>query len=189
MVNKTDIELINGCIEEDNDCQRLLYNRYAGKMLVVCLRYSSNRAEAEDNMQDGFVRMFGSIKKFNFSGSFEGWLRRIMVNSSLRNYRKLSFQNEVEMKEGYDTSINENIVNQISEKELLEMVMKLPDGYRAVFNMFAIEGYEHTEIGEILGISAGTSRSQLSKARHWLQKELEKLESKKKINETPIGVQ
>ena len=188
MEHITDIDLIKGCIEEDRDCQRLLYDRYSGKMLVVCLRYSSNRSEAEDNLQDGFVRMFGSIKKFNFTGSFEGWIRRIMVNSSLRNYRKLSVVNEVEMRDDFDSVVNENIVNQISEKELLDLVMKLPDGYRVVFNMFAIEGYEHTEIAELLGINPGTSRSQLSKARQWLQKELEKLETKKKKNETSVDV-
>lgn len=147
------------------------------------MRYARSRQEAEDFLQDGFIKVFDNIKKFNYSGSFEGWVRRIMVNSALKNYRKASFHNEIMPEEEIEMGFDQGIVNKISEKELLELISKLPDGYRMVFNLFAIEGYEHKEIAEMMGINEGTSRSQLNKARHWLQKELARWQPKKKMNE------
>ncbi|MGV3596359.1 MAG: RNA polymerase sigma factor [Bacteroidota bacterium] len=169
----TEEELIKGCIREDRTCQQKLYKTYAGKMLVVCLRYCRSRQEAEDILQDGFIRVFDNIKKFSFNGSFEGWVRRIMINCALRNYRKSSYQKEqIGIAEDYDIPEDTGVYDKLSEKELMVMINDLPEGYRMVFNLYAIEGYSHKEIADTLGINEGTSRSQLNKARKQLQKKL-----------------
>lgn len=174
----TEAELIQGCIQENTACQQKLYKTYAGKMLVVCMRYTRNRQEAEDVLQDGFIRVFDNIKKFNFTGSFEGWVRRIMINCALRNFRKSSYQKEqIGIDDNYDIPEDTGVYDKLSEKELLIMINELPEGYKMVFNLYAIEGYSHKEIGEIMDINEGTSRSQLNKARKQLQKKL--MEQKK----------
>lgn len=169
----TEEELIKGCIREDRTCQQKLYKTYAGKMLVVCLRYCRSRQEAEDILQDGFIRVFDNIKKFSFNGSFEGWVRRIMINCALRNYRKSSYQKEqIGIADDYDIPEDTGVYDKLSEKELMVMINDLPEGYKMVFNLYAIEGYSHKEIADTLGINEGTSRSQLNKARKQLQKKL-----------------
>ncbi len=163
-------ELIRGCINEDKACQRELYERYCGLMFAVCLRYSRHRAEAQDLLQDGFIKVFDNISKFSFNGSFEGWIRRIMVNTALNNFKKGSVRNEQFGIEEYQVeAVQPKAESNMREKELLKIIQMLPDGYRHVFNLYAIEGYNHKEIGEALGISESTSRSQLSKARKWIQ--------------------
>ncbi len=180
----TEEELINGCIREEKSYQQRLYKTYAGKMLVVCMRYTRNRQEAEDVLQDGFIRVFDNIKKFSFNGSFEGWIRRIMINCALRNFRKSSYQKEqIGIAEDYDIPTNAKIYDKLSEQELLKMIDELPDGYKMVFNLYAIEGYSHKEIADMMDINEGTSRSQLNKARKYLQKkliELQEIEDKAK---------
>ena len=139
-------------------------------MLVVCLRYARHRLEAEDILQDAFIKIFDNIGNFGFRGSFDGWIRRIVVNTALKNYRKSSFQQEqIGLKEELDVPIDPVIYADLHEAELLDLISRLPDGYRVVFNLYAIEGYSHREIAETLQVKESTSRSQLVKARKLLQ--------------------
>ena len=178
----TEMELIKGCIQEKKACQRELFARFSGKMMSVCMRYARNRAEAEDILQEGFIRVFDNISKFRFQGSFEGWVRRIMVNSALKFYSKKAFKQEFPGIESYhEQSTDPVIYSQLSEQELLNMVAELPDGYRLVFNLYIIEGYSHKEIGKMLKIGESTSRSQLTKARKMLQQKVLASVEKEKI--------
>ena len=166
----TEFELIQGCLREDRHAQRELFNRYAGKMMTVCLRYARHRMEAEDLLQDAFIKIYNSIKSFESKGSFEGWIRRIVVNTALKNVSRHSFQKEGIGLEGVlESSEVPSVFSQLSEQELLGLITKLPDGYRVCFNLYVIEGFSHREIGETLGIEESTSRSQLVKARNMLQ--------------------
>ncbi len=144
------------------------------------MRYSKNRAEAEDCLQEGFIKVFSKINSFEFKGSFEGWVRRIMVNTVIEHYRKKQLEIVVDdfpiVKEEMD---DDEPVPLVSQQELLEVIQELPPKYRIVFNMYAIEGFTHKEIAEEIGISEGTSKSNLSRARQWLKKSIElKLKSK-----------
>lgn len=173
-------DLINGCLREDRDCQRELYQRFAGKMLAVCMRYAGNRMEAEDMLQDGFIKVFDNIGKFKKEGSLEGWVRRIMVNTSINKIRsqKVHFESIGETSDEF-TMQERNVIERMSEKDILQLVSQLPSGYRYVFNMYAIEGLSHKEIAANLGIEEASSRSQYAKAKKYLQQQLAKLE---KIN-------
>ena len=146
-------------------------------MYAVCLRYARSTADASDILQEGFVKVFTKMDQFNFQGSFEGWVRRIMVNTALRTYQRQRFDFE---QSGYerlpDMPVDPDALATLSEKELLLLIAKLPDGYRVVFNLVAIEGYSHAEAAELLGIQESTSRSQLTKARRWLIEQLDLLE-------------
>jgi len=136
----------------------------------VCKRYARYNAEAQDFMQEGFVRVFKYLEQYNFEGSFEGWIRRIMVNTALKNLKKKSVTHEFPGLENYkERSVDPDIFSKLSEEELLKLIGELPTGYKIVFNMYAIEGYSHKEIGQELGIGESTSRSQLVKARRLLQ--------------------
>jgi RNA polymerase sigma-70 factor (ECF subfamily) len=140
-------------------------------MYGVCLRYARDSAEAEDIMQEGFVRVFNKIGQFEFKGSFEGWMRRIMVNTALEKFRKQERLYPVEeMKIFEATEWVEETISSITAEDLLRIIQQLPPRYRMVFNLFAIEGYSHVEIGEMMNISEGTSKSNLSRARVILQK-------------------
>ena len=174
--------LIKGCIAGDRAFQTKLYNLFAPRMLGVCMRYSKNREEAEEVLQEGFLRMFTYLKKFRGDGSFEGWIRKIMVNCALSRYRKKSTLHPVMGLEAfhYDGADQTNIASNMDAKELLLLVQSLPPGYRMVFNLYVFEGYKHREIAEVLGISEGTSKSNLSDARAFLQKAL--LPKKKLMN-------
>ena len=166
--------LIKGCIAGDRAFQTKLYDLYASKMLGVCLRYSKNREEAEEVLHEGFLRVFTYIKKFRGDGSFEGWIRKIMVNAALHRYRsKIHLSPVVHIDAVGNNAVAEsNILSNLDAKELLSLVQSLPAGYRIVFNLFVFEGYKHREIAETLGISEGTSKSNLSDARAFLQKAL-----------------
>lgn len=172
--------LIKGCIAGDRACQAKLYDLYAPQMLGVCMRYSKNREEAEEGLSEGFLRVFTYIKKFRGEGSFEGWIRRIMVNCALSRYRKKSQLQPVIRLDisGYDSAGDIDIASNMDAKELISLVQSLPAGYRMVFNLHVFEGYKHREIAEALGISEGTSKSNLADARTWLQKALK---AKKKL--------
>lgn len=168
-------QIIEGCLRGDRICQKNLFDRFSGKMLAVCMRYAKHRMEAEDLLQDGFIKVFLNLDQFKNEGSFEQWIRRIMINNAIKNYHRKSNQNELA---GLD-NVHENgqepeILDQMSERELLGLIAELPDGYRMVFNLFAIEGYSHKEISENLKIEESTSRSQLVKARKVLQDKLAK---------------
>lgn len=167
----TDSEIIQGCIAQNAAYQNLLYNRYAGKMFAVCLRYANDYASAEDILQNGFIKIFSNLTKFRFEGSFEGWLRRIIVHTAIEYYRK---QNHLYTIIETTALANEpntyEVVSELSAAELMDCVNNLSTGYRTIFNLFAIEGYSHKEIAEMLNISEGTSKSQLARARYLLQK-------------------
>jgi len=170
-------ELIRGCLRGSAQCQRDLYERFAGKMYAVCLRYARNREDAADILQEGFLKVFTKLDQFQFQGSFEGWVRRVMVNTALRAYQKQRFEFEQTRYERLpEMPIDPDAMALLSEAELLNLVRQLPDGYRAVFNLVAIEGYSHAEAATLLGIQESTSRSQLTKARRQLEVEVEKLE-------------
>ncbi len=164
-------ELILGCLKNDIKSQKALFDNYSNKMKTLCLRYVGNEQDAEDVLQEGFILVFTKLKNYKFDGSFEGWLRRIMINVSLRFLKKNKkhlVKNIEEIYSLYDK--NESIYSKLSQDDLMQTLYKLPDGYRIVFNMFAIEGYSHKEIGEILKIGESTSRSQLAKAKKRLRK-------------------
>lgn len=169
----TEKELIQGCIREDRECQLELFNLYAGKMLTVTRRYARHHLEAEDLLQDAFIKVFNNLDRFEGKGSFEGWIRRIVVNTALKNYNRSSFKKEnIGLPEYHDTPVNPEAISNLGEEELLKEIAALPDGYRIVFNLYVIEGYSHKEIAEELGIGESTSRSQLVKARKMLQERL-----------------
>lgn len=150
-----------------------IYKTYARKMYAVCLRYAHKPEEAEDILHDGFIKVFSCLEKYKGTGSFEGWIRRIMVHTAINAYRKYSSRwfaiNEEELNlESEEISIEDNI----SHDELIKHINSMPDGYRIIFNMYVIEGYKHNEIAEILGITESTSKTQLMKARNFLKSKI-----------------
>lgn len=173
-------DLVLGCIKEDKHCQIELYKRYSGKMMAVCLRYANSRMEAEDMLQDGFIKVFDNIGKFKMEGSLEGWVRRIMVNTAINKIRanKVRFEEIGDDKDEFRYE-DMSVVDRMSEQDILNLINKMPQGYRYVFNMYAIEGFSHKEIADRLGIEEASSRSQYAKAKKYLQQQIIKLE---KIN-------
>ena len=154
--------------------QELLYNRYSPKMYAVCLRYSGNTDDAQDLLQEGFVKVFLNLEKYRGDGSFEGWIRRIFVNTAIEHFRrKVKLTNVSETQENTIEDKEWNALETIAEKDIINIVQQLSPGYRQVFNMYVIEGYSHREIGEILGISEGTSKSQLARSKAILKKIIE----------------
>lgn len=170
--------LIAGCVKGDAKAQKTLFDKYASKMMVVCMRYFPNKMEAEDILQDGFVKVFQKIDHYKHEGSFEGWLRRVFANTALDEIRrKRTNIEEQDVSElSYKITNHESTDDDLQADDLLKMVQGLPDGYRIVFNMFAIEGYSHKEIAETLGISENTSKSQFFRAKAFLRTQLEKIE-------------
>lgn len=164
-------ELIKKCQKNNSKAQSALYNLYAGKLYAVCYKYSKNQVEAEDTLHDGFITIFNKISQFKNQGSFEGWMKRIMINTALEKYRKdkvFPLINE-EIKDEEDEEIEDENLNL---NELLTTIQKLPNRYRLVFNLYVLDGYSHKEIGKLLEISEGTSKSNLSRAKVLLKKEL-----------------
>ena len=172
-----EIQLINGCKRNEAKSQKALYDLYARKMMAVCMRYVNRRDIAEDLLQEGFVKVFTSIDSFNFSGSFEGWMRKIFVNGALEYLRKADVLRESTDLDNTAELVqpDASAVSKLSADELMQLVRDLPPGFRTVFNMFAIEGYSHREISEALGITESTSRSQYTRARQLLQKQIKEL--------------
>lgn len=151
-----------------------MYDRLAPRMFPLCIRYIGDRETAEDVLQDGFVTLFTRLKDYKGEGSFEGWARKIFVNTALMSLRKkdaLKMSDDLEAARGLKAETTSQMQN-LGYKELMAMITELPPGFRTVFNMYAIEGYSHKEIGEMLGISETTSRTQLSRARSWLQNKI-----------------
>jgi len=170
-----DEHLVRKCLANDARAWEQLYKQFAARMFGVCLRYGKNKMEAEDLLHDGFVRVFNNLSEFRFEGSFEGWMRRIMVNTAINYYRKNLADNidETDLSGASDIkSSGESVFSFLSTQELLGYVNDLPDGYRMIFNLYAIDGFKHHEIGEMLGISENTSKTQLSKARRALQERI-----------------
>ncbi len=156
--------------------QEQLYRLTAAKMMAVCMRYAKDRMEAEDVLQTGYIRVFQKIQEFRGEGSFEGWMRRIMVNAAIESYRKnLKDMQLVSMEEAYEQPSQGFDFSRLGMQDLLKVIQKLSDGYRMVFNMYVIEGYSHKEIAETLGITEGASKSQLSRARTILREEIIKM--------------
>ena len=166
-------ELIQNCINGDRYSQNKLYEHHAPKMFAVCMRYSKSKEEAEDILQDGFVQVFKSLHNFKFAGSFEGWIRKIMVYTAVANYRaksKMHVVMNIEEMENIAMINNEDIIAQLGKKELLNMVQSLSPMYRMVFNLYVFDGFKHREIAKELGISEGTSKSNLFDAKVILQR-------------------
>ena len=165
--------MINGCIAGDRDAQKTLYHHYSPKMFSVCLRYAKDYHSAEDALQEGFIKVYKYISKFRREGSFEGWLRRIFINTSIEQLRKaVSMYPIVDSEDKPIDIIDDNLFDQLNHQDLLNMVQSLSPGYRTVFNLYVIEGYSHNEIAKMLNINEGTSKSQLARARMLLQKKV-----------------
>jgi RNA polymerase sigma factor (sigma-70 family) len=169
----TEEQLIKGCVQNDVACQRLLFERYAGKLMTICLRYSCDKPEAEDMLQDAFIKIFSHIRQYKFEGSLEGWMKRIVVNCALKTIQKKKTRFiEISNHDAAAPQSDSFVLSSLSEDELIKLISNLPDGYRIVFNLYVMEGYSHDEIAEMLGIQPATSRSQLVKARKLLQKQI-----------------
>lgn len=168
----TEEQLVKECISGNAIAHKKFYDLFAKKMMGVCLRYTSNYEEAQDVLQDGFIKVFSKLPKFVNKGSLEGWVRRIMVNTALDQYRKnKKHQRDVELDSvSFKLEKSEYIIEAMSADDLLKIIQTLPEGYRIVFNLFAIEGYSHKEIAEQLGVTESTSKSQYSRAKKMLRK-------------------
>jgi len=176
-------QMLKGCQNGQAHYQQILYQYFYGKMMAVCLRYARDREEAKDILQDGYVKVFASLSNFKGDGSFEGWVRRIMVNTAINHYHRhkkylLNTSIEDDLKEEYSLAQgfdDTEIIQKINYDDLLVLIRGLPPAYQTVFNLYVIEGYSHKEIGEMLQINEGTSKSNLAKARMKLQKNIHKL--------------
>jgi RNA polymerase sigma-70 factor (ECF subfamily) len=169
-------QLISGCKEGKAWAQKEIFERYASVMLSVCVRYVADRETAKDLLQEGFIKLYTKIDTYSGTGSFEGWIRRIFATTALEYLRQNDALNQSVSIEDYSNLIadsNATILDKISADDLMECIAGLPDGYRTVFNLYAIEGYSHAEIGEMLAINESTSRSQFMRARNILQKKVQ----------------
>jgi len=170
----SDADLIKGCIEGDRRMQKQLYDQFSPKMYAVCLRYMGNADDAQDILQEGFIKIFKNLERFRGEGSFEGWVRRIFVNTAIEHIRKKKLNLSLTEKEDTIEFKSVSAVENINEKDLLKIVSDLSPGYRSVFNLYVVEGFSHKEIGELLGINEGTSKSQLARARMILQQKIKR---------------
>ncbi len=165
-------KLIKQCAKNDPKAQKEIYQLFAGKLYSICLKYSNNKHDAQDNFQDGFITIFNKIGQFNFEGSFEGWMKRVMVNTILLKYRNKTVLNIV------TEDIPDEVIVDIDEDDisldfLLNLIQELPDRYRMVFNLYVLDGYSHKEISDMMQIAEGTSKSNLARARAILKQKIE----------------
>lgn len=169
-------QLLKDCVEGDLKAQKRFYDAFAPKMFAVCLRYANDHDTAQDYLQEAFIRVFAHLDRFRFEGSLEGWVRKVVVNTALEKIRKVDiFKKSVEIDKINPVEYETNeLQDQINATELLQLIQSLPTGFRTVFNLYAIEGYTHQEIGKLLDISEGTSKSQYARAKQWLRQRLEK---------------
>ncbi|HLO44778.1 MAG TPA: sigma-70 family RNA polymerase sigma factor [Leadbetterella sp.] len=172
---ETEYDLARALIKGDPNAQRLFYEKFSGKFLAICCRYVSDRMAAEDLMVESVMKIFEKVSQFGFKGSFEGWAKRLVVNEALMYLRSKKML-EVGLDDVAELHNSYSQILDFESDELMQLIQSLPNGYRTVFNLYAIEGYNHTEIGDMLGISEGTSKSQLSRARAILQEQLLKNE-------------
>ncbi len=177
-------EIIEGCIAQKRVAQKLLYERYYGKMMAVCQRYANDKQDASLILNNGFLKIFTHLEAFKKSNNpnFNGWAHRIMVNSAIDFYRSAIKNSTKEISAHLTISNNEDSFSQLAAEEIIALIQQLSPAYRAVFNLYVMEGYNHSEIAQMLGIAEGTSKSNLSKARVQLQSMLEK---QQRINVTP----
>jgi RNA polymerase sigma-70 factor (ECF subfamily) len=174
----SDRQIIELCAKHDRKAQQVLYDRYSRLLLGVCLRYATDKAEAEDILQDSFLKIFYNIKDFTGSGSFIGWLRKVAVNTAITHYHKnLKYRYHADIEDYVSVEIGITSFEEdfFTSDELYKVLNELPTGYRMVFNLYAIEGYKHKEIAEMLGIDTNTSKSQYSRAKAVIRDKLEKL--------------
>ena len=173
-------QLVERCLKSERKAQEMLYKHFAAKMLAVCMRYAADKMEAEDMLQNGFIKVFNKIADYRGDGSFEGWVRKIMVHSSIEYFRKHHKLMQVDScwDGGVEPFVDPVAAANIDAKVLMEFIQQLPGGYRMVFNLYALEGYPHKDIATMLGISEGTSKSQLSRARAILKDQIAKMERK-----------
>jgi RNA polymerase sigma factor (sigma-70 family) len=174
-------QLINDCKNNNRKAQEQLYKLYSPKLFAVCLKYSRNYSEAQDNLQDGFLIIFNKIEQYSFKGSFDGWLKRIMINNVLQQYRNQTFLSLVneDLEDDYEIDLDDE---NISLDYLLKIIQELPDRYRLVFNLYIMDGFSHQEIAEMLSINVGTSKSNLARARMILKDKIG--QQKNEINKT-----
>lgn len=177
-------QLINACKENDAKAQEQIYKLFAPKFFGVCLKYSTNYAEAEDNLQDGFIIIFKKIDQFQFKGSFEGWAKRIMINNALQKYRT-----QVRFLEVVNDNVAEDEIPELDDEDvsldyLMQIIQELPDRYRMVFNLYVLDGYSHKEIAEMLEITTGTTKSNLARARMILKEKIDVHTGKNKLPST-----
>ena len=179
MAENFDLKLIESCREGDRAAQKVLYERLAPRMFPVCIRYIGDREAAEDVLQDGFVTLFTRLDSYKGEGSFEGWARKIFVTTALMELRRkdaLKMSDELDVVRGMKSETVSQLQN-MGYKDLMNLITQLPPGFRTVFNLYAVEGFTHKDIGEMLGISETTSRTQLSRARAWLQNKIKEIEN------------
>lgn len=168
--NMSESDLIKGCLEGDRRAQEYLYQRFSPKMYGVCLRYAGKAEDAQDILQDGFVKIFKNLHMYRGDGSFEGWIRRIFVNTAIEHYRRqVNLYPVTENHENLLETKEISAFDSLSVKDLMKIIQQLSPGYRTVFNLYVVEGYSHKEIAEMIGISEGTSKSQLARAKGVLQ--------------------
>ena len=171
-----DQQILKGCIKRDKRAQKCLFDRYSGMLLGICIRYATDVPEAEDILQESMLKIYLNIDDYSGEGSFTGWMRKIVINTAITHYHKnLKHKHYVEIEEVYTSEAGKSDVpdTPFSAEELKYILDQLPAGYRTVFNLYAIEGYKHKEIAEMLNIDVNTSKSQYSRARSFIQKKLE----------------
>ena len=171
-------KLIAACMRQDRSAQRKIYEKYSSRMFAVCLRYAKDRDAAMDMLQDGFITVFSKISSYRDEGSFEGWMRRIFVNTALMSLRRndiLKGADELSAPGSY-LPFENNILERLDGQKIMKLIGEMPVGFRTVFNLSVIDGFSHQEIAQKLGITDGASRSQLSRARVWLQERIKKME-------------
>ena len=176
--NMSEEEMIKGCLKNNPLAQRTLYNKLGPKMMGVCLRYMTNTEEAQDVLQDGFVKVFDKLGAYSGAGSFEGWVRRIFVNTALdaiRKNKKLKHQTQID-DVAFALRSNDFIFETLVAEDLLKVLQELPLGYKTVFNLYAIEGYSHKEIAKKMNVTVSTSKSQFSRAKAMLREKITELE-------------
>lgn len=173
--NISESDLISGCIDGNRRMQEELYRRFSPRMYAVCLRYAGTAEEAQDILQEGFIKVYKKLGTFRGEGSFEGWIRRIFVNTAIEHFRRKKYLQPVTEREENTLEGNYlSVLDDLAERDIMDLVQQLSPGYRTVFNMYVVEGYTHKEIGDMLGISEGTSKSQLSRAKVILQEMVKK---------------
>ena len=165
-----DISLIKACSNGDHNAFNEIYNKYSGIMYSICLRYMNSHNDAQDALQEGFIKVFNKISSYSFSGSFEGWMKRIFINTSIELIRKKKYHQDInDIRDSEFKTTSKINVGSLDAKKMIDLIQKLPQGYRTVFNMYVIDGYSHKEISKMLDISESTSKTQLFKARKQLQ--------------------
>lgn len=180
MNHLSDIELVQECVLENRYYQEVFYKKYSQKMYNLCLAYTSSHDDAKDVMQDGFVKVFTSLKQYQGNGSLEGWVRKIIVNTAIDFYRKKSKEiKNINIEDVHHLSYDVSVLDTLHAKHLIDLIHKLPEGANLIFNLYVIEGYSHEEIAKKLNISIGTSKSQLSRAKSLLINYIEKFSVEK----------